>query len=300
METDRYHSRHQAHLRYCNATQMPCLLASLFLLAVLFAFPTRSPYARTPASQESDILGLCVSCIIKESGDREAIILGERHHRPQSQCMMLALVRELLSRGERLFVGLEIPADRQEDLERALGGQRPSKPLAQGITDHPGYHQMLSELGIMVRCGRPVTVAAIDAASSQNDRERAMYENVMKALDTGRYNRLLILVGNGHTLKNMKWDPEVPRRNLPKLAKRLAGDVEIYSIHQVFGEGQDGPSFMSTKTPDGAAVAMKGVDFLKYAPGMQGEDVADAVVLWGDRTADQRDGTWPGNSMTEK
>jgi uncharacterized iron-regulated protein len=108
-----------------------------------------------------------VSSTIEWSGDSSVLILGEKHGNPESQKLTVALVNSLIHRGNKVFLGLEIPSSSQDDLERVLGGQEPvCQEFVSPIIDHPAYKKMLREQGMLKAKGVPLHIRAIDAPPS--------------------------------------------------------------------------------------------------------------------------------------
>lgn len=97
--------------------------------------------------------------------------MGEKHQLPDSQKLLLAIVNKWTDQNKKIFIGLEIPRDKQEPLNSAL----PGTPLPTGtistIIDHPAYREMIRALGSF-----PVTVKAIDAIPEDASRDHTMHD----------------------------------------------------------------------------------------------------------------------------
>ena len=85
-----------------------CLLLLLFLITTLTASVAHSTTTNTTEA----IATLCQ--------DRSIVLLGEIHQEPDSQVLFLDLIRHYVKRGDRVYVGLEIPSDEQIDLMTLL------------------------------------------------------------------------------------------------------------------------------------------------------------------------------------
>ena len=81
---------------------------------------------------------------------------------------------------------------------------------------------------------------------SVKDRDGTMCCNVLVAIDGGQYDRLVVLVGNIHSIKHIVWAPEVS--NNPRyLAGRLIQEgVKVFTVMQYWGEGTEQPKLIST------------------------------------------------------
>ena len=128
--------------------------------------------------------------------------------------------------------------------------------------------------------GVPLNIRAIDAPPRVKDRDGTMCCNVLVAIDSGQYDRLVILVGNIHGIKHIVWAPEVSN-NPQYLAGRLIQEgVKAFTVMQYWGEETEQPRLISTTTPQGSALVMKVIDPVNHGSKMTGCDVADAVVVW--------------------
>ncbi len=211
------------------------------------------------------------------------VLLGERHGEPASHALFLALVRDAVAAGERVWVGLEIPGDRQEELDRAVAGERRGTALAHPLVDAPSYGALVRALG---RLGGALTVRAIDAPTTgDTPRDRHMAREVAAADADGAVDRVLVLVGNLHALRSIPWAAEAAPSG-PKLAGLLAAEgVALASILQAFppscGRGLR-PTFAAPGRPAAVAAVRALWDVLHTEPA--GDDraatAADGAVAW--------------------
>ena len=170
----------------------PCLLL-LFLITTLTASIAQSASTNT-------IDALATLC-----QDRTIILLGEPHHEPNSQILFLDLVRHYVERGDRVYVGLEVPADKQTQLDDALAGGRDFSFISPIIL-HDQYEEMIHALGGVEG---EITVQAIDASESEPIRDASMSRNVQSAVYSGKYDKILVLVGNVHVIQNIQWHKDI-------------------------------------------------------------------------------------------
>jgi len=123
-----------------------------------------------PLTKQPDGMNQIVSSIIESSEDSSVLILGEKHRNPESHKLTEAFVKSLIHRGNKVFLGVEIPSSSQDDLERVLVGQEPvCQKFISPIVDHPSYQEMLRELGMLKAKGVPLHIRAIDAPASVKD-----------------------------------------------------------------------------------------------------------------------------------
>lgn len=180
--------------------------------------PDPSPFAQ-------EVLAACDAASI--------VVVGERHRQAASHRFFLELVERLAARGERVSVGLEIPSDRQRELEGALRGRRSPAGVAHPIIDSTSYQELIRGLGALIGT-LPVAVYAIDAPrGGSGDRDAAMAARI-GALAAGGCDRVLVLVGNLHALKTIPWARRV-RPRPEKLAELLAdAGLSVASVIQSF------------------------------------------------------------------
>lgn len=50
-----------------------------------------------------------------------------------------------------------------------------------------------------------ITVEAIDAGESEPIRDVSMSRNIQSAVSSGKYDKILLLAGNVHVIKNIQW-----------------------------------------------------------------------------------------------
>jgi len=195
------------------------------LLALLLALFGPSAAAAAPA------FGAVAQAVAAGCRDATVVILGERHGEPESHALFLELVEALAESGARLLVALENPGDRIGDLRAALAGfPAPEFP----VVDGPSFRELLRTLG--GAASRP-SILGIDAPTGGGGtRDEAMAATLGDAVRSGRYDRIVVLVGNSHALKTVPWNPQL--RSPPhKLAERLVDQgVAVASLVQWFPE----------------------------------------------------------------
>jgi hypothetical protein len=150
------------------------------------------------------------------------VVFGEVHGTRESPAFVGSLACGLAARGERILVGVELQATDNPALQRAW--RLPDDQFApalrrigwEGRTDGVGSEAMfrlLQRLHALRSSGRNIDVVAFNgfADEAQSERlrdlagqgphEAAQAENIRKAAEGGRYNHVLVLVGNLHARK---------------------------------------------------------------------------------------------------
>jgi hypothetical protein len=257
---------------------MPGLLRyvghSILFLALLGNPPADAETSYTTVT--SKILALCDTC--------QVLILGETHQHPESPALFLDLVMSLIVRGNHILVGLEIPTARQEALDMVMAKQRTPAGLAPAMIDSPAYQAMLMTLARLHQAhGSRVAVVAIDELTPDTPRDRAMAMHLRTRLVTGRYDRAVVVVGNLHAIRRMRWakDAWSPQ---PFLAERLINaGLRVTSVMQSLDsacEHPRQPTFFPITEQGGLAAVCRRVAVAKIHPEMDVRKAADGVVLW--------------------
>ncbi|MFT5731163.1 MAG: hypothetical protein ACI8PB_005358 [Desulforhopalus sp.] len=241
----------------------PCLLL-LFLITTLTASIAQSASTNT-------IDALATLC-----QDRTIILLGEPHHEPNSQILFLDLVWHYAEQDDRVYVGLEIPSDKQIKLDDALTGGSDFSFISPIIL-HDQYKEMIHALGGMEG---DVTVQAIDAGEVEPVRDAAMSRNILSALSSGKYDKILALVGNVHVIKNIQWDKDITSTGKYLAEHLLEAGLNPCSVQQLFRVKRGAPVLVRTDTKEGALLALEVIYPVDHSNNMEGSDVCDAVVEW--------------------
>lgn len=139
---------------------------------------------------------------------------------------------------------------------------------------------MIYSLGAMKK---NITVKAIDAREDEFDRDNAMSRNLKGALDSGKYLKILVLVGNNHVIKNIKWHEDLADKNKKYLAGYLVVDgVDPCSVAQLFKDAPGGGNaeLVESGTVRGSALVMEVIRYVNHSSEMAGDGVFDGVVVW--------------------
>ena len=246
------------------------LLRLIFLLLLIAAVVSPLILSESHDKLAIGIIDLCQ--------DSDLIILGEKHKKPDSQELLQAIVNEWVAENESVFIGLEISRDNQAELDAALSGGNLPEGTISSIIDHQAYRHMIKELGRL-----PVTVKAIDSSAEDGNRDQGMMGHMVPLIRADRYDKVIILVGNNHAIKSIKWHPETGHSRLGNqyLAGRLAQQgVNVCSVVQDFSLNTGKPRLLPTTSQEGSHAAMQVIKAVYHDEKMSGTDVADAVVVW--------------------
>ncbi len=218
--------------------------------------------------------------------DKEVVIVGETHRRPEATQFVADTVAEYLQDGKCFIVGLEIPSHQQPVLERAFKRKWSlrsvsisSIPLS-SLIDHPGYRKMLASFRDQIRQGKCLKVRAIDAPSMVPvDRDEWMEKQILELMDG---TPILVLVGNFHAMKEVKWNSD-PLGG-PSLAKRLVNrGIRLASILQYWEKKEcdlRSEKLISTKEPESSKYVKQIMDVIQAETLDKTSAAADAVVFW--------------------
>ncbi|MBB5349557.1 hypothetical protein JWG42_14425 [Desulfoprunum benzoelyticum] len=231
-------------------------------------------------SADSAAVAQAAKKILLPCQGKGVLVLGERHQHPESQELFLAMIENQIGQGRRVFVGLEISGDQQGNLDALLADPVSVKDDVQlyHAIDHPAYREMLRRLGRYAHAG--VDVRAIDAAEEDKDRDVTMSRNVVAAVRSGKYDVVLVLVGNNHAIKKMKWHSD-SGSSTRYLAERLVDDgLNVCSVMQRFTGQEGGPVVVSGRSLEKDALIMDLIRSIYHAEDMTGDGVADVVVGW--------------------
>jgi len=250
---------------------IPCFLLILLLLPISNAQAGIS----TP-SVALQVIALCNTC--------QVLILGETHQKTESPVLFIDLVTQLITKGERVLVGLEVSATQQDVLDAVMTGQRSPEGITHPIIDSPSFQNLLVELSeLYCAHGQFITIAAIDARNRGRVRDAAMARHIRTHLATGQFDRIVVLVGNLHTIRKMHWTEDAGS-NAPFLAERLVdAGVQVTSVMQDLDTkcgGLKHPTFYTVRDAKGLEAVRRQLGTIKHHPAMDMRQAADSVVVW--------------------
>ena len=213
---------------------------------------------------------------------RETVIVGERHGRPESTRLFLDLVKVAAERSPCPVVGLEIGMDQQPTLDALVRGEGTADAVRVfWVIDHPGYRDLLAELAHLAH-GSCMEVLAIDSAPDvAESRDARMAARLAPYI--GR-RPVLVLVGRIHALRRIAWDAGAKAER--PLAEHLAaqgGRDTVVSVLQDWPRPCDGPPsprLVPVDSAQGAQAISTTFRVLAAAPPADPREAADFVVVW--------------------
>ena len=212
--------------------------------------------------------------LVRLAAESRVCLVGERHRSPAGHRMFGALVGELATgEGGPLVVGLEIPADRQELLERVAGSGEIPEGLVPPVIDSPSYRRMLAGLGRLAALGR-IRLRALDAPEGSGaDRDAFMACRVLEALGAGAA-RVVALVGNLHVLG-------VPAERLGgRLQAAGVAAARVLTAEPGKGGGAASGRWLPAGTSRVAAAVQQLWSLLRQAPGGAPGAAVHGLVAW--------------------
>ena len=188
---------------------------------------------------------------------RKYVIFGEMHGTEQSPAMVGGVACASARRNERVLVAVELDSREDDGLQAAWGGPHQgfrerllvAMPNWKGRNDGVASRAMLAmldDLHALKAQGMSIDVVAFNGSRGpeqtarfkhllgQEPHEAAQAENIRRAADAARYDRVLVLVGNLHARKRpverraVSWKP---------MAMQLAPADQIVSLNMVSGAG---------------------------------------------------------------
>lgn len=207
------------------------------------------------------------------------VILGETHHKPESPRLVADVVTAYLDAGGCLTVALEVASDQQAALDAGMRGEKPLSEVAiHPIIDHPPYREMLGRLRDLRQAGKCLKVRAVDSPKEDpGPKDAWMAKEVHKLIASGP---VLVLVGNLHALKRIRWESG---KDNPYLAERLARQET--SVMSVLQEWESNCTvrkgrLLGARHPRATAALQSTMDILAVHPLERSEEVVDHVLLW--------------------
>ena len=214
-------------------------------------------------------------------GANQILVIGESYGQSESVDFFSRAVTDYISEGNCLKVGLEIPSDQQEILDRAIRGQVSMSDIEiDDVIDHDGYREMLVNFSEQIIVGKCLSVYAINPPSSiPITKDAWMEQEVVKIIDD---KPIVLLVGNKHAVK----DFNIPEDSSNKLlAQRLrARSFGVASVLQHWKAGYCATKnvrFYDTTTDKKSAIYVKEVigEISAEMPGKVSM-VSNGVMVW--------------------
>ncbi len=150
----------------------------------------------------------------------DVAIFGEVHGTAETP-PLVARYLERCEDGSPLLLGLEIPTDERDRLDRYLAShgrahdrnELLSGPFWNGLPDgrtSVAMLELIEDIRKKRRQGCDLEIVAFDSAPHGPARERDMAETLVARFRQGEYAQLVVLVGNLHArrTRGVPWDPE--------------------------------------------------------------------------------------------
>ena len=189
---------------------------------------------------------------------------------------MLDVVQYYTSKYNNVFLGLEIPSDQQSELNQVLAGSNDFS-FIHPIIRHLAYEEMLKTLRGL---NKNITIRAIDAREEQVGRDTVMYRNIMLALSSKQHDKIIVLTGNNHTIKDIKWHKDVQSQEQFLAGKIIMSGGNPCSIRQLFTKPNGNPMFIKNDTESANTKAMEAIQHTNHSDEMTGDLVCDAIIEW--------------------
>ncbi len=100
-------------------------------------------------------------------GENRILVIGESYGQPESTRFLSEKVQKYIDGGACLKIGLEIPSDQQEILDRAMRGEvSMSDVQIDNVIDHDHYREMMVGFSESMLAGKCLSVYAIHPPNS--------------------------------------------------------------------------------------------------------------------------------------
>jgi hypothetical protein len=230
---------------------MPTLKLTWFIIIVAILFPPTF-------SAADDNLFPPAEYIHSKLQQNDIVFLGTTHKKPE----ILGFIAELIPTLEKSgvsHVGLEIPSDQQEkiDVFMKTGVGLDDIKLHTQI-NCPEYRQLFQ---VLRKSGGPIPVA-IDLPRSMYkgnvSRDEWMARSLLIVLNRNPSAKILVVVGNFHTLKKLEWEDQVPNKNqsIREYILRDRPSTRIWSVGQMMDGNPDECDFTKEFSSLPGAVAL--------------------------------------------
>ena len=177
--------------------------------------------------------------VLSWAAGHDVLLLGTRHRQPRILGFVTDLLPALRAAGVT-HVGLEIGADQQPDLDRYLSGRDTALPALYPQIDCAAYRRLL---GALRRTGLPALALDRPATLPSGSRDHFMARRIAALFERQPDARLLVVVGNLHTLKAVRWlSPAVRDTVIRPALARLQPRLRVCSIAQWNGIDPLAPS----------------------------------------------------------
>ena len=170
--------------------------------------------------------------------NHDIVFLGTKHRQPRILNFIAELIPSLKELGVT-HIGLEIPSDQQENIDTYMktGNGLQDIQLHPQI-DCPAYRNLFI---VLRNSGGPAPIA-LDLPKSEYkgdiSRDEWMGLSLLKVLRDTPNAKILVVVGNLHTLKKLDWEERLGNKNLSirQYILREKPSIKMWSVAQVIDE----------------------------------------------------------------
>lgn len=208
------------------------------------------------------------------SNRTQYVVFGELHGTVEAPRLIGEIACALTAKRQRILVAVELSSSQNAGLQRAWAGPQESfaasviREMPEWATRSDGVTStamlaLLTRLHALYAAGRAVSIVAfngirddeqtarLSALPGAEPHEAAQAENIRAAAANGRYDRVLVLVGNAHARKQLITGRGVPYR---PMAMHLAESASIISLFIAIGGGESWGCQMSGPPPAGPVI----------------------------------------------
>ena len=188
----------------------------------------------------------------------DIVFLGTTHKKP----VILKFIAELIPTLEKygvLHVGLEIPSDQQERIDVFMKtGEGLDDIKFHTQIDSPEYRNLFQ---VFRKSGGPIPVAIDLPRSMYHDtvfRDEWMARSLIIVLNRNPSAKILVIVGNLHTLKKLEWKDHVPNKylSIQEYLTRERPSTRMWSIGQMIDRNPNECDFTKEFSSLPGAVAL--------------------------------------------
>jgi len=180
-----------------------------------------------------------VSYVLDKCKSHDVVLLGSKHKKPE----IMSFISQLLPRLRGVdvsHIGLEIASDQQSSVERYFKENTGLEEISlHHALDFAGYRNLLSILRNISQKNK-LKVIALDLPPSlykkNTNRDEWMAKSICTIFDENPNAKVLVIVGNLHTLKRIRWEDHIPEKHgfIPSYIHKLKPELKIFSISQCF------------------------------------------------------------------
>ena len=156
-------------------------------------------------------------------------------------------------------LGVEIPSDQQARIDIFMKTGNGLDDVQFHVqVDHPDYRNLFH---VLRKSGDPIPVA-IDLPYSMHggaiSRDEWMARSILAVFETEPAAKMLVIVGNLHTLKKLEWEKHVPnkRKTMRDYIEKERPEIKMYSVGEMIHGNPDECDFTKRFSSLPGAVAL--------------------------------------------